>query len=153
MLNDNPRKAPLLNKHRLVPITWLIMLYIGTALTAGVDTSPKGGVALIIFETRHVIMHLLAFAIQAWLIGYGLGMSSDHHNRSIGIWLIMVVLILGIGQEALQSLYRHEIRLLASLWDLTVDTTGGVIGWWWHKHQRTRLRSQYSKAMETGSGS
>lgn len=130
-----------LDKHTIASVAWLITLYIATALTAGVDASPEGGLDLLLFEARHVAMHLLMFAIQAWLIAQALRLSGSQDIMRNGIFLVGLVLLLGIGQEALQSLYRHEIHMLASLWDLAVDMAGGTAGWWWYSYQRTRLQS------------
>lgn len=126
----------------LAPVIWLIMLYTATALTAGVDTSPNGGINLLLFEVRHVAMHLLAFAVQSWLIARALRLSAGFVTISRCAWLVALVFVLGMGQEALQALYRHEVRVTASLWDLVVDTTGGLIGWWWHIHRDTRFPLQ-----------
>jgi hypothetical protein len=118
------------DKHKLTPAIWLVALYIATALTAGIDASPDGGLALFLFETRHVMMHASVFAIQTWLVANALQLPRDGERRYNGMLLILLILTLGIGQEALQSLYRHEIRTFASLWDLLVDIGGGAGGWW-----------------------
>ena len=136
--------------YMLAPAVWLVMLYIATALTAGVDATPEHSAERILFEVRHVAMHLLAFAVQAWLIAHALRLTGDLETKRSGIWLIALVLVLGIGQEALQGLYRHEIRTWASLWDLTVDASGGAIGWWWYRRQLIRTRTQYLNAARTG---
>jgi hypothetical protein len=132
-------------------VVWLIMLYVSTAVTAGAGATPEGDIALILFELRHVALHLLAFSIEGWLIANALRLPADSVTMRSGIWLIVVVLTLGIGQEALQGLYRNEVRVLASLWDLAVDATGGAIGWWWHKHRHTGPLSRYFKGVRTES--
>jgi hypothetical protein len=124
-----------LDKYAIFSVVWLITLYVATALTAGVDASPEGGLALILFEARHVVMHSLVFAVQAWLIARALRVPHSHGAPRTGTLLVTLVLTLGIGQEVLQSLYRCEIRVLPSLWDLVVDTMGGIAGWWWYKHR------------------
>lgn len=136
-----PIKTIWYDKHALAPVVWLVALYVATALTAGVDATPDGGVDLILFEARHIAMHLAAFAIQAWLIANALRLSGGPGTMHNGALLIALVLVLGVGQEALQGLYRQEVRVLASLWDLAVDTAGGAIGWWWYKLRQARLRS------------
>jgi len=42
--------------------------------------------------------------------------------------LLITALLLGVGQEVLQSLLRGRIRLLPSLFDLFVDTSGAAVG-------------------------
>ena len=145
MTSKTHQTTTYLDKYSIASIAWLVTLYVATALTAGVDASPEGGLALILFEARHVIMHSLAFAIQAWLIAHALRLPSSKNAIHNGLLLIALVLILGIGQEVLQSLYRQEIRMLASLWDLAVDTAGGAAGWWWYRHQCTKLQQQYTQ--------
>ena len=137
-----------LDKYRIASITWLIALYVATALTAGIDNTPEGNLARLLFEARHVLMHALVFAVQAWLIAHALRLPDNRNTMRKGLWLILLVLILGIGQEALQSLYRSEVRTLASLWDLAVDTAaGGAIGWGWYRHQ-TKRQSQSTDKLE-----
>lgn len=125
-----------IDHYTLAPVAWLIMLYIATAFTAGCDVTPEGGIELVLFEARHVAIHLLAFAIQSWLIARAIRPSGHLDTRRSSMWLIALVLVLSVGQEALQSLYRSEVRVLASLWDLAVDTVGGAAGWWWYRHRR-----------------
>ncbi len=147
-MNKNPYKIIPLDKYTFAPMVWLVMLYIATALTAGVDARPEGGFDLILFEARHGVIHLLAFAVEAWLIACALRLSGNSGTERDGIGLIVLALVLGIGQEALQSLYRHEVRVLASLWDVAVDATGGALGWCWHKHWRAGVQPQTFKEQE-----
>lgn len=143
-----PNKTPSTRAYMLAPAVWLVMLYIATALTAGVDATPERSTEQILFEMRHIAMHLLAFAVQAWLIAHALRPAGDLETKRSGLWLVVLVLVLGIGQEVLQGLYRHEMRTWASLWDLTVDTSGGAIGWWWYRRQLTR--THYLNEARTG---
>ena len=140
--DNKPRTILLLNRYKIASVAWLIALYAATALTARIDTSPDDVLMLFLFELRHVIMHLLAFAIQAWLIAHAVQLPSDPDTKRDGGRLIALVLILGFGQEALQSVYRSEIRAVASLWDLVVDTGGGAAGWWWYTYRQIQFQNR-----------
>ncbi|MBN1428388.1 MAG: hypothetical protein JXB07_08385 [Anaerolineae bacterium] len=139
------------NRYQIASIVWLIVIYIVTALTAGVNASPEGGLALILFEARHVVMHSLIFAVQAWLISHALKLPGDLHTRHNGLRLLTLILLLGIGQEALQSLYRQEIRVLPSLWDLAVDVAGGAVGWGVYQYQHRRSQLRHTRKSEAES--
>jgi hypothetical protein len=150
MLERIPRPTLSINRYMLASVAWLIVLYTATALTAGVDATPEGSTERLLFEIRHVVMHLVAFAVQARLIAHTLPLSDKWEMRNRAMGLIALVLALGIGQETLQSLYRYEVRMWASVWDLAVDAAGGAIGWWWDRHRRARAQQPLFKGVRTG---
>lgn len=124
---------------KLIPILWLAVMYLGTALTAGIDAAPSGGLARAAFEGRHIIMHALAYAAQVWLAAWAVSASDSDVSGAVLILLAMGLAI-GAGQEALQTIVREELRLTASLFDLAVDGLGAVIGWWlYHRMKTTRF--------------
>ncbi len=114
----------------LLPTIWLIAMYIGTALMAGLDPAPQERLARLAFEARHIATHTLAFAVQIGLIVRAARRSSQALSGREGLLLIGLGLALGLGQEALQAILRTRLYVVNSAFDLAVDGAGSVLGWW-----------------------
>jgi hypothetical protein len=110
----------------LLPLLWLLVLYAGTAATAGLDPAPDALLARILFEARHVLMHTAAFSGQITLVAWALRIESP--QRRVWIGLAGLALALGVGQEAIQALLRGQVFPVNSAFDLLVDTAGGALG-------------------------
>lgn len=120
------------------PILWLLVVYAGTAISIGRDPRPVESVARVVFEARHVVTHLVSFAFLIWLVGRAIRPPAEHgFTRNVAI-LIGLGLVIGLGQETLQALLRHELYALDSAWDVCVDTGGAALGWWIY-HRRARI--------------
>ena len=117
-------------RRHLPAIAWLIIMYVATALTAGIDASPEGGLELVVSEARHVIIHALGYAVQAWLVIYALDPLNRTNSTRVAVVLMGLTLALGVGQETIQTIARQEIFPLNSLFDLVVDVGGAGVGWW-----------------------
>lgn len=114
----------------LLPTLWLIAMYIGTALMAGLDPAPQERLARLVFEARHVVTHTLAFAVQIGLIVWATRRRGQALTRREGLLLIGLGLALGLGQEALQAILRTRLYVVNSAFDVAVDGAGSVLGWW-----------------------
>ncbi len=111
-------------------IGWMVALYVGTALIAGKDPRPPGGLQLVVFEARHIITHTVVYAIQAWLLARAaVHDRPEELRRSLPLWLAMTILI-GVGQEVLQNVLREFIRFWPSVFDVATDGVGGALGLW-----------------------
>lgn len=111
-------------RHVLVYV-WLFALYIVTAVTARNDLLP---VPPELLEARNIIVHAVTYAVLGVLLAW----ASDRPGRRFDAraWLVLLstALILGVGQEALQTVLRWRLRPAQSLFDLFVDTSGAAAG-------------------------
>ena len=125
--NDLPDQGRHVRK--LLPFLWITLVYFGVVLAEGHDPSPPAfTVARILFETRHTIVHLLTFGIQAWLIARAVGLPGKPSWRALG-WLIALGVVLGSGIEVLQASRRPDYELWGGLWDIITDGAGAAGGW------------------------
>jgi VanZ family protein len=113
----------------VLPFLWMGFVYVGTTGLAGLDPRPCCGAARALFEIRHVLTHLASFAIQVWLICLAVRLPTGGRLTRWAGLLIALGLLLGLGQETLQTLLRHNLSALDSLWDLAVDLIGSTLGW------------------------
>lgn len=116
----------------LLPAGWLGAIYLATALAEGARP-PELFWARLLFELQHVAAHSLAYAVQAGLIAAAIPVAGGH-RASLG--LLMLIAVLGAGQETLQSLLRARVEAFGSLFDLAVDVAAAALAlhWWrrWH---------------------
>jgi VanZ family protein len=130
-------------------IGWMVALYVGTALIAGKDPRPPGGLELVIFEARHILTHTIVYAIQAWLLARtAIHDRPEDLRRSLPLWLAMATLI-GVGQEVLQNALREVIRFWPSVFDVAVDAIGAAVGLWLFAARSRKTR--VSRKMPAGS--
>ena len=122
---------------RLVPATiWTIILYGLTLATSGLPIGPtfqpqatayeiQKGVWW--FEFNHAVLHAATFAVLAGLLVFAhRAPLADKRHVMIPVILLASVLV-GIGQEALQSAAREHIVLGNSLFDIACDVTGSAL--------------------------
>jgi VanZ family protein len=117
----------------------MVVVYVGTTLLNGADPAPCCGIERLLFELRHVLTHLVTFGFEVWLLSRAVGLPGSRRIARDPAILIAVGLALGLGQETLQTLLRHNLALLDSLWDLAVDLGGSALGWWLY-NRRAHLR-------------
>lgn len=115
-------------RRHLPVIIWMFGLYLVTTLTAGFDIEPSNLLQVIWNEVQHVVIHVFGYAVQVWLIAHALGPATRSNRGRTAAVLIGLGLVLGIGQEVLQTLVRAELRLLPSIFDLVTDTAGAWLG-------------------------
>jgi VanZ family protein len=114
---------------RLLPFVWMSIIYAGTSGLAGLDPRPCCGIAQVLFEARHIVTHLASLGLEVWLISRAVALSGGTKvTRQVAV-VLGLGLALGLGQEILQTLLRHELELAGSAWDLAVDLVGCVLGW------------------------
>jgi len=114
---------------KLLPILWITLVYLTVTLAEGKDPSPPSWtMAWLLFESRHVAAHTLAFSAEVWLVARAVGMRPDAARRDVAIALGLGV-ALGIGLEVLQAALRPTYVILDGLWDVLVDGIGAAVGW------------------------
>lgn len=112
-------------RRHLLLYLWVITLYIVTAVTTLVDVLP---VPPQLIEVRNIAVHFSAYAVLGALLGWAVG--EPGQRFSSGEWAVLLVtaLLLGLGQETLQTVLRDRIYPLNSLFDLFVDVCGVAAG-------------------------
>ncbi len=111
-------------RHVLVYL-WLLAVYVVTALTATNNILP---VPLELLEARNIAVHATTYAVTGVLLAWAGDRPGQRFDTRALLVLLITALLLGVGQEVLQSLLRGRIRLLPSLFDLFVDTSGAAVG-------------------------
>lgn len=122
-------------RHVLVYL-WLISLYLVTDVTAVNDFLP---VRPELLEVRNILVHSTAYAIQAFLIAWAL--DQDEPLRfDARMWKILLgtVVVMGIGQEILQTVLRDRAYPVNSVFDVFVDTSGAATGLLIYKYTHRR---------------
>lgn len=109
----------------LLVYLWLIAVYVVTAITATNNILP---VPPELLEARNIIVHATTYAITGVLLAWAGDRPGQRFDAGALLVLLITALLLGVGQEVLQSLLRGRIRLLPSLFDLFVDTGGAAVG-------------------------
>ncbi|HPV08267.1 MAG: VanZ family protein [Aggregatilineales bacterium] len=109
----------------LLVYLWLIAVYVVTAITATNNILP---VPPELLEARNIIVHATTYAITGVLLAWAGDRPGQRFDAGALLVLLITALLLGVGQEVLQSLLRGRIRLLPSLFDLFVDTSGAAVG-------------------------
>jgi VanZ family protein len=104
---------------RLASILWMAALYVATLINEMFRVGPED---LLLFEAQQIIVHTVSYAVQAWLIASAVNAPATA--------LIGLAVVIGLGQEVLQSLVRGFILPLGSLVDLIVDGAGAALGLW-----------------------
>ncbi|GAB4479677.1 MAG: hypothetical protein Kow00124_25590 [Anaerolineae bacterium] len=122
MTDRNPQGRRL--RRTLPAPLWVAALYLATAIN---EALPHPEHASPLIEARQVAIHLIGYAILAALVAYGLGEQgvSPAHIAALAIGLAP---LLGLGQEALQTVLRQEFGPVGSGVDLLVDTLGAAAG-------------------------
>jgi len=77
-------------------------------------------------EPVHVIGHLILFSGLVILI---LQVFQLPLNKRSAIWLVLLVLALGLGQEYFQLQVKGRLFGWPEVFDLSVDLTAGAVGW------------------------
>jgi hypothetical protein len=112
---------------RILPVLgWVTIIYFITAVTAPLDTS---GIPGPILETRNAVIHATGYAILGSLIVWSIVASPTTDHRLLGL-VVICALAVGLGQEILQVLIRHQVYPINSAFDLMCDTLGATGGWW-----------------------
>jgi hypothetical protein len=77
-----------------------------------------------------VLAHSFVYAVQAGLVAGAVCLTAaDIRPRTRPLLIILsLILVLGLGQEILQSSIRREVTVLGSSWDLLVDVGGAMLG-------------------------
>ncbi len=110
-------------KHVFVYL-WMAAMYAGTLIAALFFHSK---LAPPILELRNVAIHSTGYAVLAGLIAWALDAPRRIERKQALAVIAGVGLILGIGQEILQTVLRNRAFLGNSLFDLGVDTTGAYL--------------------------
>lgn len=129
---------------RLLPaLAWTVALYLVTALTSTVEILPM---APPLIEARNIVTHTAGYAVLAALVAWALGAPARPLTRRETTGILALSLVLGVGQESLQTALRGEAYLLNSLFDLLVDVGGAALGLWLvrrrHAARRAAVASQ-----------
>jgi hypothetical protein len=114
---------------KLTPaILWLIFIYLITALAEDLPPPPDGFWARVFDESKHVVAHGGVYGVQALLIVAAVG----YPGMGWRAWqpVLILILVLGLGQEALQILMRHRFQPIGSPFDLLVDASGASLALW-----------------------
>jgi hypothetical protein len=120
----------------LPAIVWTLALYAGTTLTAGKAlvplvaqdaTAEQARAAWFWFDFQHVILHAAAYGVLAGLLALPAWGRTRRARLSRLVIFLSVVLIVGLGQEAIQTVIRWEARLADSLGDLASNFTGAAL--------------------------
>ena len=114
----------------LLPAGWLVAIYVVTVLFDNITPPPEDFWQRVWFETYHVLAHGFVYAVQAGLIAGAVYLAAaDIRPRTRAFLVILsLILLLGFGQEFLQSSLRREVTVLGSAWDLLVDVGGASVG-------------------------
>jgi hypothetical protein len=94
-------------------------LYVATVINEILRVGPEDP---LLFEAQQIAVHMVSYAVQAWLIARA--------TPAPAAALIGLAVVVGLGQEVLQSLVRGFILPLGSLVDLVVDGAGAGLGVW-----------------------
>lgn len=121
----------------LPAIIWTLALYTGTTLTAGQALVPpmtqeatveQVRIAWFWFDFQHVILHTAAYGVLAGLLALPAWDSKTRREQfSLLAIFLVVVLIVGLGQETIQTVIRWEVRLVDSLGDLVSNLAGAAL--------------------------
>jgi hypothetical protein len=136
---------------------WTVALYAGTMLTAGKAFIPvvaqdatvdQVRAAWFWFDFQHVVLHAAAYAVLAGLLALpAWGKKTRKEFVSLLVVFLSVVLIVGLGQEAIQTAIRWEVRLADSLSDVASNFGGagfclGIVSAnRWQRHSNTHRTS------------
>lgn len=101
----------------LPSLVWVITIYLVTGLSESLP-SPD------LLEVQRIIIHTLGYAFLGWLMV----IAREPRPIRVGLILVGLALLVGAGQEILQSLSRGRVYLAASLFDLGVDGIGAALG-------------------------
>ena len=133
----------------LPALTWLVLIYVVTVLAEGFDPPPAGFWARVLFELQHVAAHSFVYGVQVVLIWVGLRQSLHEPQETPVVWrIVALIVILGLGQEVLQSLLRQQVTIFGSGFDLFVDGTAAALilqAW-----RTLRARDSFSPYLITG---
>ncbi len=123
--------------HKYLPaIVWTLALYTGTALTAGQALAPlvaqdatieQVRAAWFWFDFEHVILHAAAYGVLAGLLALPAWGKTRSECLSLLAILLGIVLVVGLGQEAIQTIIRWEARVGDSLGDLASNFSGAML--------------------------
>jgi len=117
----------MLPMRRILPaVIWLVAIYVVTVLSEGFDPPPTELWARVLFELKHVAAHSFVFGVQTILIFTGLRWGVRPSNLSLAP-LVALIIVLGLGQETLQSLLRHQVTIPGSAFDLATDGTAALL--------------------------
>jgi hypothetical protein len=88
-------------------------------------------------EPVHVIGHLILFSGLVILI---LQVFQLPLNKRTAIWLILLVLVMGLGQEYFQLQVKGRAFGWPEVFDLSVDLTAGAVGWAVYQYYQRNVR-------------
>lgn len=101
-------------------ILWIGFMYLATVINEWTATDIPSP---FLFELAHVIIHALGFAILALLVIW-----AAEKSEKMLLAILFAALIVGLGQEVIQSVMRSAINPGLSLFDLLVDSVGAMLG-------------------------
>ncbi len=149
-----------MNKY-LPAIVWTLALYAGTTLTAGKAFTPQLAehatpeqlrAAWFWFDFQHVILHAAAYGALAGLLALPAWDKTKKSYLPRMAAFLLIVTIVGLGQEAIQTVIRWEVRLADSLGDLVSNVSGAalilgiVLAKRWQQVLRPHQHSLYPQA-------
>lgn len=120
----------------LPAVGWTLALYAGTTVTAGKTlvplvtqnaTTEQVRAAWFWFDFQHVILHAAAYGVLAGLMALPAWGKTRKQHLSLLVVFLSVVLLVGLGQEAIQTVIRWEVRPADSLSDLASNFTGATL--------------------------
>ena len=86
----------------------------------------EAGPPLNLVESQHIIIHFFGYALLALLMI----IAFPPETRRVIVVLLGLALLIGVGQETIQSIARRRLYLGPSLFDLGVDLSGAAVGLW-----------------------
>lgn len=114
---------------KLLPFMWISFVYLGVALAEGHDPAPPPlTMASFVFEARHTLVHLLTFALEAWLVARAVNLTRARFWRALG-GLVALGVGLGLGIEILQVSRRADYEFWGGVWDIATDGVGAALGY------------------------
>jgi hypothetical protein len=112
-------------------MAWLVLIYVVTVLSEGLDPPPTEFWARVLFELKHVAAHSFVYGVQAVLLEAGLRRAvPESLDRPSAGPVIALIVAFGLGQELLQSLLRNKVTVIGSAFDLATDGTAAALAMW-----------------------
>jgi hypothetical protein len=116
-----------MDKRKILLVFWLVGMLVPLNWVERLVYAFRRGVRILAgSEPAHVVGHLILFSGLVILLLYLFQLPL---SRRTAVLLVMMVLVVGLGQEFLQLQVKNRSFSWPEVFDLGVDLTGGVLGW------------------------